>query len=121
MLPFVVYHYRLAENLLSYADSEKDLGINININFSFNEHCDIILSKANQKYGMLKRTCHFVNDTKRRCILYLTIVRSQFEHCSPVWRPIGKTQLTKFENFQKSVLSGFSVRKIYHIIHITYI
>ena len=120
MLPFVAYHYRLAENLLSYADSEKDLGININANFSFNEHCDLILSKANQKYGMLKRTCHFVNDTKRRCILYLTIVRSQFEHCSPVWRPTGKTQLTKFENFQKKCLKWILCEEelSYHSHHV---
>ena len=27
MLPFVAYHYHLAENLLSYADSERDLGV----------------------------------------------------------------------------------------------
>ena len=26
MLPFVAYHYQLAESLLSHADSEKDLG-----------------------------------------------------------------------------------------------
>ena len=26
MLPFVVYHYHIGKNLLSYADSEKDLG-----------------------------------------------------------------------------------------------
>ena len=27
MLPFVAYNYHLGENLLSYADSEKDLGV----------------------------------------------------------------------------------------------
>ena len=43
-----------------------------------------ILSEANQKYGLLKRTCHFVNDTQRKRILYLTLVRSQFEHCSQI-------------------------------------
>ena len=30
MLPFVAYHYHLAENLLSYADSERDLGVHVN-------------------------------------------------------------------------------------------
>ena len=110
MLPFVAYHYHLAENLLAYADSEKDLGININTNFSFNEHCNIIINKANQKYGLLKRTCHFVTDIKRRRILYLTIVRSQFGHCSPAWRPTGKTLLDKFENFQKKMSKMDSLR-----------
>ena len=36
MLPFVAYHYHLRENLLSYADSEKDLGVYINKSFTFN-------------------------------------------------------------------------------------
>ena len=43
MLPFVAYHYHLGENLLSYADSEKDLGVHVNKNFNFNEQCEIIL------------------------------------------------------------------------------
>ena len=34
MLPFVAYHYHLGENLLSYADSEKDLGVHINKSFN---------------------------------------------------------------------------------------
>ena len=51
----------LAENMIEYADSEKIYrGGFINKSFSFNQHCDTILSKANQQYGLLKRTCHFV-------------------------------------------------------------
>ena len=87
MLPFVAYHYHLGENLLSYADSEKDLGVHINKSCTFNEQCEILLTKANQKFGILKRTCHFVTCKNRRRVLYLALVRSQFEHCSPVWRP----------------------------------
>ena len=30
MLPFVANHYHLRENLLSYADSEKDLVVHVN-------------------------------------------------------------------------------------------
>ena len=106
MLPFVSYHYHLAGNLLKYADSEKDLGVYINKNFSFTEHCESILIKANQQYGLLTRTCHFVSDTKRRRVLYLTLARSQFNHCSTIWRPTiisNKTLVEKFENFQKNV------------------
>ena len=104
MLPFVAYHYNLAENLLSYADSEKDLGVFINTNFNFNEQCEKLLTRASQQFGILKRTCFFVTDTNRRRVLYLTLVRSQFEHCSPVWRPNGITMINKFENFQKKCL-----------------
>ena len=40
-------------------------------------------------------------DVRRRRVLYLTLVRSQFEHCSPIWRPCFETMVLKFENFQK--------------------
>ncbi|MCP4460194.1 MAG: hypothetical protein GY816_19545, partial [Cytophagales bacterium] len=104
MLPFIRFHYSLGENLLDYADSEKDLGVLINPSLSFNEQCESLLTKANQQYGLVRRTCHFVNDIKRRRALYLSLVRSQFEHCSPIWRPCGKTMINRFENFQKKCI-----------------
>ena len=104
MLPFVAYHYNLAENILEYADSEKDLGVHINKNFNFNEHQEKLLTKASQQLGILKRTCYFINDIKRRRVLYLSLVRSQFEHCSQVWRPNCPTSMNKFENFQKKCI-----------------
>ena len=104
MLPFVAYYYYLGENILEYADSEKDLGVLINTAFKFNDHQEKLLSLANQKFGMLKRTCHFINNSMRGRTLYLSLVRSQFEHCSPVWRPNCETSINKFENFQKKCI-----------------
>ena len=104
MLPFVYSHYDLGDNLLAYADSERDLGVVINNKLNFNQHCEQIISKANQKYGLLRRTCHFVNDTQRKRILYLTLVRSQFEHCSQVWNPQSETMLNKCEAIQKKCI-----------------
>ena len=31
-------------------------------------------------------------------------MRSQFEHCSPIWRPNCEISLNKFENFQKKCI-----------------
>ena len=50
---------------------------------------------------MLRRTCNFVHDLKRRRILYQTLVRSQLEHCSKIWHPNYLTSMDKFENFKK--------------------
>ena len=104
ILPNIQYYYTLGESLLDYADSEKDLGVDINNKLNFNEQCNRLLAKANQQFGLTKRTCYFVNDVKRRRALYLTLIRSQFEHCSPVWRPCNKTMLDKFESFQKQCI-----------------
>ena len=43
-------------------------------NFCYNGNCDRIISRANQKLGMLRRTCNFFDDVKRRRILYFTLV-----------------------------------------------
>ena len=101
ILPNIQYFYSLGESPLDYVDCERDLGVDINSKFNFNDHCDRLLSKAKQQLGMVRRTCYFVNDIKRRRALYLSLVRSQFEHCSPIWRPTGKTVLQKFESLQK--------------------
>ena len=65
----------------------KILGVLINCKLNFNEQQDNLLLKANQQFGLVKRTCNFVTDVRRRRVLYLTLVRSQFEHCSQIWRP----------------------------------
>ena len=104
MLPFIAHYYTLGESTLDYTDCEKDLGVDISNNLSFNEHCNRIMSTAKQKLGLLRRTCCFVNDTKRRRVLYLTLVRSQFEHCSQIWHPNNVTLNEKFESIQKKCL-----------------
>ena len=50
---------------------------------------------------MLKRNCDFVKNAQKRRVLYLTQVRSQFEHCPVVWQPHSKTTLEKLESIQK--------------------
>ena len=44
--------------------------MHVNKSFNFNEHCENILTKANQKFGVLKRTSHFVTHSNRRGVLY---------------------------------------------------
>ena len=104
ILPFVGFHYHLGESLLDYAENEKDLGVIVNTRLNFNDQQENLISKASQQFGLVKRTCNFVNDIRRRRVLYLTLIRSQFEHCSPIWRPCYETMLEKFENFQKKCI-----------------
>ena len=112
ILPNIQFIYFLGENPLDYTESEIDLGVNINPKLNFNTHCNRIVSKANQMLGLTKRTCHFVNNSNRRRALYLALVRSQFEHCSVIWRPNGKTLIQSFEMYKNVLSSGFSLRKI---------
>ena len=99
-LPFYYFPYELDNVILDYTDEEKDLGILTTTKFSFKAHQAFILNKAVTQFNILRRTCHFVKNSKKRRTLYLTLVRSLFNHCSEIWCPSGQS-VTPFENLQK--------------------
>ena len=103
-LPFFLFPYHINNTLLDYCDNEKDLGIVISNRFSFNDHHKEILSKAVNQFNLLRRTCHFIKNKQKRKTLYLTLIRSLFEHGSQIWNPNGSTTGCRFENFQKSCI-----------------
>ena len=95
------FSYTLNAEPLEYAPCEKDLGIHTVPKLTWTEHSNILYSRANQRLGMLKRNCDFVQNIQKRRTLYLAQVRSQFEHCPVVWQPHSKTALDKLESIQK--------------------
>ena len=101
IFPNIQFHYHLGDCMLPFVDTERDLGVDVTKNFLFNDHISRILAKASQQFGLAKRTCSFVKDVRRKRALYLALVRSQFEHCSSIWRPTSKDNMKKFESFQK--------------------
>ena len=103
-LPFCKYSYILGDKILHYTSCERDLGILINERLDWHEHHDYVLKKGYQMLGMTKRTCHFVFDSGKKRMLYLTLVRSNFEHCSTIWRPVNIVDLRKFEALQKRAI-----------------
>ena len=121
ILPNIQYFYSLGDNILDYVDCEKDLGVDINPTLNFGEQCERLLAKANQQFGLTKRICYFVKDVKRKRALYLSLVRSQFEHCSPIWRPLCQTMIEKFENFQKKCIKWILSEVPLHYCYDTYI
>ena len=104
VLPFIQFMYELGGSVLDYTSCEKDLGVDMTPNLNFSSQCDRLYSKANQKLGMIRRNCHFVNDNRRRRVLYITLVRSLFESCSIIWRPLTQILLDKLESIQKRAI-----------------
>ena len=102
-LPFTKYSYKLGDKILDYTFCERDLGIFINEHFDWHDHHNFILKKSYQMLGMTKRTCHFVFDRGKKIMLYLTLVRSNFEHYSTIWRPVNIVDMQKFETLQKKL------------------
>ena len=81
--------------------TEKDLGVHVSTKLSWNNHIDVIISKANKMLGMIKRTCTNQCDQKTLLILYKSLVRSQLEYASQVWSPYTKEKITALERVQR--------------------
>ena len=99
-LPFYFFPYQLPNTILDYTPEGKDLGVLVTSKFSFKSHQTYILNKAVTQFNILRRTCHFVNNTRKRRTLYISLVRSLFSHCSQIWSPVGPA-VEPFEAFQK--------------------
>ena len=104
ILPFVQHFYTMGNAMLDYVESEKDLGVVMNRTLNFTEHATSLFNKANQRFGILKRTCHFVHNKNKKRALYLAMVRSIFEHCPTVWRPSSNTVISRLESIQKRAI-----------------
>ena len=104
ILPTSRFAYCLNGECLDYIETEKDLGVHIHNKLSWNQHIFYLCSKANRMLGLVKRTCKFVKEHNQKRVLYLSLVSSQFNHCSPVWRPASVTLLNKIERVQVNAI-----------------
>ena len=66
ILPNIQYFYMLGENTLEYADNERDLGVDINTKLNFGDQCERLYSKANQQFGLTKRTLLFCEGCEKK-------------------------------------------------------
>ena len=120
VLPMVKFYYTLNENIIDYTDSERDLGIWVNSKFKWDQQQESVLNKAHEMLGIIKRTCNFITDVNKRRSLYISLVRSQFEHCSIIWQPHNETEISGLKKFRKKQLNGY-LTNIFNIMMTNYI
>ena len=91
----VTTNYHLGDANLQRVQQEKDLGIMINANLSWDAHIFSVFNRANKMLGLLKRTCPLIEHSKIRQTLYHVFVKSQLCHATEVWSPAtAKLQMT---------------------------
>ena len=88
--------YYLGGIKLDPVDVEKDLGVLVSHNLSWNNHDDLISSKAQKMLNVLYRTCRDINDISTKKLLYIALVRSRLEYASVVWSPYTKRLWNEF-------------------------
>ena len=92
--------YYLGWIKLDRVDVEKDLGVLVSHNLSWNNHVDLISSKAQRVINVLHRTCRDINDISTKKLLYIAWVRSRLEYASVVWSPHTKRNINNLEQVQ---------------------
>ena len=71
--------YYLGGTKLDHIDVEKDLGVLVSHDLSWNNHVDLISSKAQRMLNLLYRTCKDITDISTKKLLYIAWVRSRLE------------------------------------------
>ena len=94
--------YNIDDFPVESRNQEKDLGLLFSDNFSFNDHIDSLISKANKKLGIILHV--FRNKNSKTLIpLYKSFVRPIFEYNSVIWSPISIKYNEKIEKVQKKM------------------
>ena len=91
--------YNLLGQEISKVKEEKDIGVVIDEELSFDKHiCDKV-SKANSIFAVLKTFRNLNADIFLP--LYKTLVRTHLDYASSVWAPYKKKYIDKIESVQK--------------------
>ncbi|CAC5375636.1 unnamed protein product [Mytilus coruscus] len=85
---------------LENVESEKDIGVTIDMNLSFANHIQNQVNKANQILGLTRRS--FVHlDNCTFTLLFKALVRPNLEYANSIWSPYRKADITSIETVQK--------------------
>ena len=92
--------YQMDGKEIETVDSICDIGVNIQSNLRFTNHCNSLVRKAHFVMRNLFNTfkCH---DIKFYVSLYCTYVRPILESSSPIWSPFLKSNIDSIESVQR--------------------
>ena len=93
------HRYRISDTELEHVFDEKDLGIIVDSDLSFDEHICSKVNKANQIMGLIRRSFAHL-DPKSFVKLYTALVRPHLEYGQSVWSPHLKKHQNLIENVQ---------------------
>ena len=107
-----LFNYHISGDPLVTVSTHKDLGILLSSNLSWSSHYDLLLKRAYRILNLIRRTFYNVNCVQTKKVLYLSLVRSHFQYCSPLWHPHFIRDITSIETLQrratKYILCDFS-------------
>ena len=93
------HRYSLNDKELEHVFEEKDLGVIIDMELSFEEHMASKIKKANGIMGLIRRTFSYLDPATFKT-LYTTFVRPHLEYAQPVWSPHFRKHIKMLEKVQ---------------------
>jgi hypothetical protein len=94
------FKYKLSGKNIERVQKEKDIGVTIESELTFESHICEKVNKATSIFGALRRECRYL-DKKLFIPLYKTMVRTQLDYATSVWAPYKKKHIDMIENVQK--------------------
>ena len=95
--------YEIDNRILQHVDVATYLGVIINRSLDFSDHIRETVSKANKKFGFLKRNLKGSPSALRRTA-YHSLIRSGLEYGATIWDPHLDTQKKAIERVQNQAI-----------------
>jgi hypothetical protein len=86
--------------VLDNVESEKDIGVTIRRNLTFEKHIQTQINKANQILGLMRRAFSHL-DNRTFSLLFKALVRPHLKYASSAWSPYKKKDINSIENVQR--------------------
>jgi ribonuclease P/MRP protein subunit RPP40 len=107
--PNFTYKLGPQETDLAQTDQEKDIGVIIDSNLTFEAHMNEKIKKANSVMGIVRRTFEHL-DEHSFLTLYKSLARPHLEYANQIWAPHSKKHIQAIENVQRratKLIPGF--------------
>ena len=85
-------------------NEEKNLGVRFDDKLQFSRHISEVVSKRNQRSGLVRRNFHII-DNEMFLLIYSTLIRPVLGYCNSVWMPKRRQQIPR-TSLKKSHLVG---------------
>jgi hypothetical protein len=92
--------YQIADTTLKNSTAERDLGVIMESDLSFEQHMYNKINKANRIMAVIRRTYSYLDDDSF-LLLYKGLVRPHLEYCNQVWQPHLHKHTDSIENVQR--------------------
>ena len=93
------HRYKICGEEIEHMFDEKDLGVIVDSELTFEEHISEKLRKANCIVGLIRRSFSFL-DSGTFMKIYTAFVRPHLEYAQAVWAPYMRKYINRIENVQ---------------------